>query len=53
MLALTIIDFCADETATGGTDKSVFSVAHLRCYRYDFCVSTTGSYWQNHSERNG
>ena len=53
MLAPTTIDFCADETATGGTDKSVFSVTLLRRDQYGYCVSTTGSYWQNHSERNG
>ena len=53
MLAPTTIDFCADETATGGTDKSVFSVALLRRYQYGYCVSTTGSYWQNRYKRNG
>ena len=51
MLAPTTICLSADKTSAGGTDKSVFSVAHKHRCQYIYCGIPTGNCRRNHNEK--
>ena len=51
MLAPTTIDFCADETATGGTDKSVPYM--VRCKTQQRTYVTRSTYGFLHCPESG